>query len=582
MKRDWYDFKALHSNFPGARDAFEKACETLFRKMHSEKNVQQVTVKRGDGGIDVYVGELGIEPVVVYQCKFFLDELKDSQYTQIKNSFERAITSSDYKMSNWMLCLPRVLNYEENLKWSEWKANQMSKYELSSTFIALKNGNELIDLMEAQDVYSQIFNIEELNLAKDTNRKVTQLVKAFDPQRSSLPKILWSTYIGKQKWKNTPLIIGDNIFVGSAGDQWNEADNNDGVYCLELYSGAIKWFYPTKSDVNEINIYDGNIIGGCDSGLVFCISAKTGKEKWIRELASGVVSKVLKDVGLSTEKYIVITYSGEVHFLDTVSGTTLYVIELHQQVMANATYVKQNHETQIFIPSVKGLVFLLVSTFDHFQLKQTIGIGYPDQFSPTGLTFPQLYSPPLIDNGLMYLAVARQTYYGYPAIGCFDWLTGDTLWFASDSDGIGTHFGNIRTNLVIYGDEIIFTHPYSNEVGGIDKKSGKLNWLTKIGRAMFQQWSSPVIYQDHIYLGRYDGYLYKVNGKSKEREWGIYLGENDDAGVVYDKDQPISNENEHAAWELYKGKSLLSTPAILRGLMIVGSDEGYLYAIGNI
>ena len=54
MSRDWFDFKALHSNFAGAREAFENACETLFRKIHQGRNVQQVKVKQGDGGIDQY------------------------------------------------------------------------------------------------------------------------------------------------------------------------------------------------------------------------------------------------------------------------------------------------------------------------------------------------------------------------------------------------------------------------------------------------------------------------------------------------------------------------------------------------
>lgn len=95
------DFKALKGNIQGAREAFEKSCENLLRKIHSNKTVQQIRVKLGDGGIDVYVGELGEEPVTVYQCKFFLDEFDKAQHAQIRNSFNTAIKSDRFKLKNW-------------------------------------------------------------------------------------------------------------------------------------------------------------------------------------------------------------------------------------------------------------------------------------------------------------------------------------------------------------------------------------------------------------------------------------------------------------------------------------------------
>jgi hypothetical protein len=65
-ERDWRDFKALKKGNESEREAFEKFCETLIRKMHPEKNIQQVRVNLGDWGKVVYVGELGVEPISVY------------------------------------------------------------------------------------------------------------------------------------------------------------------------------------------------------------------------------------------------------------------------------------------------------------------------------------------------------------------------------------------------------------------------------------------------------------------------------------------------------------------------------------
>ena len=583
MERDWNDFKAIHTNLPGARDAFEKACETLFRSIHKERNVKQVSVKRGDGGIDVYVGELGVEPVIIYQCKFFLDELDVSQHQQIQKSFKTSIESPNYKIEKWVLCLPIILNINESLWWSDWKKKQNEQYHLNDDVICLKNGNELIDLMKENGIYDLIFNIEELNLAKDTNKKITKLVKLFEPNRGTLPKIIWSTYIGKQKWKNTPLIVGENIFVGSAGDHWNKPDNNDGVYCLDANTGNIKWFYLTGSDVNEISIFDGNIVGGCDNGLVFCISAISGNEKWTKKLSSGIVSKIFKNVGFSHETLIVISYDGDVSFLNILNGEIMQAIPLKENVIGNANLIINGYKKALYIPTLSGKLIELKEKYSIYNTSKVFEIRYPDKFSKNdGFSHPSLSSPPLIKDNKIYIGFVRQTYYDYPPIVCINIDNEKVEWFASDPKKIGTHYGNIRTNLIAFKDEILFVHPYSNEIGGIDQSNGNIVWLTSLGRPMFQQWSSPIIYNNNIYIARYDGYIYKVNGLSKEREWGMYLGENDDAGVVFDKDQPISNENENAAWNLYKGFSLLSTPVISFGNLIIGSDEGYLYCINNI
>ena len=90
MNRNWYDFKILHSNFAGARLAFENACETLIRVQHPDKNVKSVRIKQGDGGIDIFLGNLGVEPIDVFQCKFFLDNVGTSQKSQIDKSFLKA------------------------------------------------------------------------------------------------------------------------------------------------------------------------------------------------------------------------------------------------------------------------------------------------------------------------------------------------------------------------------------------------------------------------------------------------------------------------------------------------------------
>ncbi|NJO01705.1 MAG: hypothetical protein HC880_08455, partial [Bacteroidia bacterium] len=121
MERNWDDFKQIFGNIEGARAAFEEACETLLRKIYPDQTVQIVQPNPGDEGIDILVGEIGVAPIKVFQCKFFLRQIGKSQRRQIRKSFSTAIQAKRYRMSEWTLCVPKALDIEELSWWSDWK-----------------------------------------------------------------------------------------------------------------------------------------------------------------------------------------------------------------------------------------------------------------------------------------------------------------------------------------------------------------------------------------------------------------------------------------------------------------------------
>ncbi|GEM51945.1 hypothetical protein EB1_17350 [Empedobacter brevis NBRC 14943 = ATCC 43319] len=582
MDRDWRDFKILKGGIEGARSSFEKACESLVRNMHINKNVQSVKVKLGDGGIDIYVGELGLEPIVVYQCKFFLEEFGDAQKAQIRSSFLTAIKSSNYELKNWILCIPNTLDLSETSWWSKWKAKQIYIYKKNSQFISLINGNELIDLMKSYNIYDTIFEIEQRNLTREIHKYVTQFVESFNPIKNGLPIIKWSTYIGKQKRKNTPLVLGNYIYVGSAGNHWNKSDDNDGIYCLDINSGEIVWFFKTNSDVNEISYFDGLIVGGCDDGSVYCLSSKSGKYKWKQSFTSSVMSKIYKFVDYEEESLIICCYDGSIVLVNINNGDILSFNKIEGHIMSDVILEKIDHQYILYIPTIEGIFYELSISHNMISVIHSIQINYPKTINQEPVFISGLYSSPLIIEGKIYLGFVRETYYDYPAIICLDQRTKDIIWYANDVNKLGENFGNIRTNLIFDGKHIVFTHPYSNEIIGLNPQNGHVEWITPIGRNMFQQWASPIQSESSYYLSRHDGYLYKIDKITKKRKWGMYLGDEEDSGVVFDSNQSLSNENETRAWELFKGYSLISTPTISNDMIIVGSDQGIIYCIEKI
>ncbi len=198
MNRNWSDFKALYGNISGAREEFENACESLFKKIHSNQHVSQMKVNVGDGGIDIFIGEFGIEPITVIQCKFFLDSFGESQKKQIRESFNTAIKSDEYVVKEWILCIPCIIDIDANTWWFRWKSKKIKELGKDNDFIRIKNGNELIDLLKENNLYNQYFKIDDSN-------KLAELYKALIPTRLEFSKdispevVLFNNYSKKSE-----------------------------------------------------------------------------------------------------------------------------------------------------------------------------------------------------------------------------------------------------------------------------------------------------------------------------------------------------------------------------------------------
>lgn len=120
----WRDLLTICGNEAGARVAFEKACLLTLQTKYKDENVHSVRLHQGDGGIDIYIGFLGVEPVAVYQCKFFISGINDSQKSQIRDSYRTASENEGFELKSWHLCLPEDLSIDEAKWFDGWASKQ--------------------------------------------------------------------------------------------------------------------------------------------------------------------------------------------------------------------------------------------------------------------------------------------------------------------------------------------------------------------------------------------------------------------------------------------------------------------------
>lgn len=158
MERDFRYLRDKNGD-AGAREIFEKICVNLFQKMF--ENAYSVKASPGDDGIDILVGDLD-KPIVVYQCKYFIDGIGEVQKGQIRDSFNTV--TGKYSIKEWYLCVPIVFTVENHKWWSEWKTEKQQTY---CTQIELYDGSRLIGLLKQKDMYNTTFD-DDIRLALES------------------------------------------------------------------------------------------------------------------------------------------------------------------------------------------------------------------------------------------------------------------------------------------------------------------------------------------------------------------------------------------------------------------------------
>ncbi|WP_452221435.1 hypothetical protein [Lacinutrix salivirga] len=303
MNKDWF---VLIKKFTisGARDKFETICGTLFKKLYPNKNVRLIKVNQGDGGIDVLIGEIGLKPINVIQCKFFPSEFGESQKSQIRKSFQTAINSKEYKMHNWTLCVFCTLDLKENIWWVKWKEKMINTYNLSSDFIKLIDGDDLIDRLNETNLYNTLFEKEDSIKINALYESITPEITIPTLKKSSLKASSFlhniKNYFGNEptthiKRKETINIIN-----------WIKSDldsNKKNILILEGDKGLGKSVI--LKDVYDILRNENYLVFGIKSDKYYASSPKELENKiFVNENIS--FSKIIELANSSEEQFVLI------------------------------------------------------------------------------------------------------------------------------------------------------------------------------------------------------------------------------------------------------------------------------------
>ncbi|MEW6555976.1 MAG: PQQ-binding-like beta-propeller repeat protein [Elusimicrobiota bacterium] len=168
---------------------------------------------------------------------------------------------------------------------------------------------------------------------------------------SSSGNLLWNKKIGG--WhlddKILPSVVIDKDILYSCSDNF--------VYAVDCYSGEIKWRFNTGARVNSSPAVGKNLLFvGNDKGLLCGINKKTGKQIWLVQYTSGIIS----DIVIYENFLYFITLDGYLYCIKLSPNENLcyewWKYEIGYEINRNISPVVKSN--CVITDSEKGLLFI--------------------------------------------------------------------------------------------------------------------------------------------------------------------------------------------------------------------------------
>ncbi|HAX82708.1 MAG TPA: hypothetical protein DCY40_09090 [Actinobacteria bacterium] len=379
----------------------------------------------------------------------------------------------------------------------------------------------------------------------------------------STPKIKWRIYMGIAGWLNSPLIVGDKVFVGSAGRAQGTEDARDGVYAYNLHTGRQEWFFGATLDVNGLGYGNGIIVATGDEGRVWGIDATDGSLIW--EEALGVATFGFPLVLEEDNLVVVGDADGVVTAYHLRNGGLVWQRQVDGPIRGGAVsdgemIVIAGENRDVLAVDKSGTELWRVEVIE----RDTAG------------ALARIWAAPTIVRDLVVITMLREDTFAEPAITALNKSDGSIAWRAEDAAGVKNEWGSIRSSVAAVGDLLVYGEPYSDRLVALEIETGQTAWDVQTGAYCFPHWPSPAVVSGQVVIARHDGALYGVDIETQTRVWKIYLG-NDAGTFPTDFDTPGFCE-----WAPQTGYSVLASPAVAaNGMIVVGTLEGYLVAVGD-
>lgn len=327
----------------------------------------------------------------------------------------------------------------------------------------------------------------------------------------------------------TPLTGGSNLYAGTAAGVF---------YALDKKSGSVKWKYQSGAAIHSSAArQNGKVYFSDNSQSVYCLNESNGKLLWKMKMGAKRAYPWRYDYHYSSPvlhggKLLIGGDDGNFYALHPATGKIIWQFNAKGIIRSTAAVYKDNI---IFGDSEATLYALDIKNGKEvWQYRINGDTMNNDDY---GFDRRAINASPVV-RGNKVIVGARDGF-----LYCVDADKGKTIWKMD-------HLVSWVNTTVAVRDSFVITGTSDGRfVQAIHLETGREIWKFKTAAAV---WSSPLIVNNTVYAGTFDGQLYCID---------LYSG------------RRISQVRVN-------GK-ILSSPVWDDDLLYTGADDGYIYALSG-
>jgi len=400
---------------------------------------------------------------------------------------------------------------------------------------------------------------------------------AYDgPAITALPKVKWAFKTGGAIF-SSPAIVENLAYIGST-------DGN--LYALDISDGRELWKFATKGRiVSSPAVANGTVFIESYDGKLYAIDARTGEQKWV--FATGGERRF---------------NARHIHGLqpDAESMPDPFDFYLSSPAVANGL---------VYFGSGDGNVYAVDAAIGALKWKFTTG--------------DVVHASPAVAGGLVLVGSWDTNFYALDA------ATGAERWRFKTGDDENTHNQTGIQSSAAVADGIVYFGCRDSKLYALDLKTGRQLWAynnkgswvigspavkdgtvyfatsdsalfhavdAKTGEERFSltfawpMFSSPTIAGQFVYLGSHEGKLLAIDVAARKLAWTFQTDASKQNGPALTL--PDGKPNYRAAMaspfyedivvgihKMFSVGAILSSPAVVGGVIYIGSADGALYAL---
>lgn len=338
----------------------------------------------------------------------------------------------------------------------------------------------------------------------------------------------WS-FDAKAPVRSTAAASLTTVFFGSSDGKF---------YALDKQTGKQKWIFNSGSAINSSPALDkGNVYFSNNTQTVFALDAATGKQVWKHDFGKNRdydwgFDYYYSSPTVAGSSIVIGAKDGFVYRLNSSDGKPIWKFGT-EGIVRGTPAVEGN---TCYFGNTDGILYAVdFATGKEKWRFLSVGNGLKNE--DFGFDRRALISSPTIKNEKVFVGGRDGFFYAVNK------NTGKEMW------RVDHEVSWVISSLAVKDTIVVTGTSDGRFVQAVSSNTGKQIWKTRTSSIV---WSSPVIFNNHVYIGSGEGVLYCLDLMT---------------GQIINRFQT--------------GGSIFSSPSVGDNLLFFGSDDGKLYALKN-